>query len=317
MDQKDNGRMLWIREAEGAVPIRLTNDYLFRALMQLNEEARKSLIGALLHLPPGKIQSASVENPIELGTHVEDKEFFLDVKVLFNNNEIVNLEMQVVKKHNWRDRSLLYLCRTFDNVNKGEDYIGVRPAVHIGLLDFSLFEDSPEFYASYKLMNTKTHRAYSEKFRLNVLELNQAALATQEDRAWKLDKWAGFFKAESWEEIKMLAKEVPEINEAAETVFEISQDKRIRQLCEAREEYIRDQNTTKRLFEMLGKQMREQEERVREQNRQMREQEEKMKEMGQLEEQNIQLKKELEEKSRQLEELTERIRQLEDLTSAN
>ena len=60
----------------------MTNDYLFRALMQMNEDVRKAFVGDLLHLEQDEIRSADIENPIELGTSVDNKEFFLDVKLI-------------------------------------------------------------------------------------------------------------------------------------------------------------------------------------------------------------------------------------------
>lgn len=63
----------------------------------------------------------------------------------------------MVNEGNWPERSLCYLCRAFDNLNLGEEYTEVRPAIQIGLLDFTLFEDTPEFFANYYLINKKSY----------------------------------------------------------------------------------------------------------------------------------------------------------------
>ncbi|MDE6530853.1 MAG: Rpn family recombination-promoting nuclease/putative transposase, partial [Lachnospiraceae bacterium] len=190
----------------GVIPIRMTNDYLFRALMQRNSNVLKSLICSLLHLDLDDVTSVTILNPIELGETIDDKNYILDIKVELNGYTTINLEMQVVNEGNWPERSLCYLCRVFDNLNRGEDYEDVRPAIQIGLLDFTLFQDSPEFFANYYLMNAKNHRIYSDKFRLSVLDLTQINLATETDRAYRIDCWAALFKATTWEELKMLAK---------------------------------------------------------------------------------------------------------------
>lgn len=54
-------------------------------------------------------------------------------------------------------------------------------------------------------VNEKNYRIYSDKFRLSVLDLTQIDLATAEDRAYRIDRWAALFKATTWEELKMLA----------------------------------------------------------------------------------------------------------------
>ena len=260
------------KKQRGMVKIPMTNDYQFRALMQMNEKVLRALVGALLHLENQDIVSIEIKNAIELGTYIEDKDFILDLKILLNNHTIVNLELQVVNEHNWCERSMLYLCRTFDNVNNGEDYLNVLPAVQIGLLDFDLFEDRKEFYSSYMLMNTKTHALYSDKLRLNVLELKRYNLATEEDKKWKLDKWAQFFKSKTWEAIEMLAKDLPVLDEAAETIYHISLDDKIRERCEAREDFFRRQRTTERLMERQENRIKEQKQQIEDQEQTISEQ---------------------------------------------
>ena len=80
--------------------------------------------------------------------------------------------MQIINFGNWKERSLSYLCRSFDNLSKGGNYIDVVPAAHIRFIDFTLFEDAPEFYATYKMENIKNHRVYTGKMWLFVAELN-------------------------------------------------------------------------------------------------------------------------------------------------
>ena len=227
--------------AEGPVAIRMTNDYLFHALFQEDNEALKGFICALLRLDAEQVKSAVVINPIELGTSIQDKDFILDIKVLLDDRAIINLELQVINHHNWPERSLSYLCRAFDNLNPGESYQMVKPVVHIGLLDFTLFPEFPEFYATYRFMNTKNHRVYSDKLQLSVVDLTHIDLATKKDRQHRIDCWAAFFKAGTWEEIKMIAQRDENIAKAANTVWKLSQEDKIRLQCEAREDYYRCQ----------------------------------------------------------------------------
>lgn len=106
--------------------------------------------------------------------------------------------MQIVKEEAWPERSLTYLCDIFKNLEKGEPYSHVRPAIHIGLLDYDLFPEEPEFYATYHLANDVTHRIYTSKFSLSVLSLNRTELATAEDKKYGIDYWAKLFKATTW-----------------------------------------------------------------------------------------------------------------------
>jgi hypothetical protein len=47
-------------KATGPVEIPLTNDYLFRALLQRNNKVLKGLICSLLHLSPESVESVEI-----------------------------------------------------------------------------------------------------------------------------------------------------------------------------------------------------------------------------------------------------------------
>lgn len=228
-------------KTSGPLIIPMTNDYLFRALLQHNNAVLKGLICSLLHLLPEKVYSVEITNPIVLGTAINDKTFILDIKISLNDNNVINLELQVINQHNWVERSLSYLCRAFDSLLIGDSYLEVKPVTQIGLLNFTLFPEHPEFYATYQLLNVKDYSLYSDKLRLSVLDLTRIDLATEEDRSCQLDCWARFFKATTWEELHMLAQNNETIGEAASTVYKLTQEERIRMECEAREDYYRTQ----------------------------------------------------------------------------
>lgn len=230
-------------QATGKLPYSLTNDYLFRALLQKNNRVLTHLICALLHLQPNEVETVTIENPIVLGEALDSKSFVLDIRVRLNNHILINLEMQIINYKNWPERSLTYLCRNFDQLQSGQDYLEIRPVIHISFLDFSLFPEYPEFYATYKLLNEKNHNVFTDKFILSVVDLRRTDIATIEDRQWKIDYWAALFKATTWEEIKMLAQQNPIMEEAAVTMYEMSAEDSIREQCRAREEYYRTLNT--------------------------------------------------------------------------
>ena len=239
------------RNATGKIDYCMTNDYMFRMVLQSNNNVLKGLISSMMHVPLIDIKSVEIVNPIELGKHIDDKDFILDVKVMLNDNTIINLEMQVTNYSNWTNRSLCYLCRTFDNVQKGEDYNSAIPVTHIEFLDYDLFPDELEFYSTYMLQNVETGKIYNSKFRLSVLSLNQIKLATKEDKKWHIDEWARLFKATTWEELKMIAEKDKVYSEAANSIYVQNSDETIRAMCEARQEAIfHEQYVQKQLKEL-------------------------------------------------------------------
>lgn len=228
------------RNAYGAIPYGMTNDYMFRAVLQASNKALRGLICSLLHLAEEEVYSVTIVNPVIPGQSVEKKEIRLDISVVLNDHTLINLEMQVANKLNWKKRSVIYLCRSFDDLNRGQDYKEARPAVHIGFLDYTLFHECPEFYASYKLINVKNHNIYSDNFILNVIDLTRIDLASEDDKKYHIDRWAALLKATTWEEIKMLVSDNEYLCEAAETIYRMNADAQIRKQCRDREEYYQD-----------------------------------------------------------------------------
>ena len=269
-------------QATGKMPYSLTNDYLFRALLQKNNRVLKHLICALLHLRPEKVEAVTILNPIVLGQAIDNKTFILDVRVSLNNTAVINLEMQIVNYRNWPERSLSYLCRNFDHLQKGQDYRESKPVVHIGFLDFPLFPEHPEFYATYKMLNVKNHNVFTDKFVLSVVDLNQIKLATKEDRQWEIDYWAELFKAATWEETKMLAEKNPILEDAVQTLYEMSEEEQIREQCMAREDYYRTINTYEAEILDRDQRLEEKDQQLSQKNQQI---EELMREVKRLKEQ--------------------------------
>ena len=230
-----------LQKATGEIEYNMTNDYMFRALFQKNNRALKGLLGSLLHMQPEEILSVEIMNPIVIGEAIQDKEFRLDIKAMLNNYQQINLEMQVVNHHDWPERSIGYLSRMYNNLQKGDQYIDTKPAIHIGILNFSPFEEQPIFYSRNLLMDVVQHRIYSSKFAVNVLDLTHIEMATQADKGWNLDFWARLFKAKTWEEMKMIAKDNEYFTEASNTLCDLYADFNVRERCRDREDYELEQ----------------------------------------------------------------------------
>ncbi len=238
-----------LEKATGRIPYNMTNDYMFRAVFQSSNKALRGLICSLLHLADSEVTSVEITNPILLGDSIDDKEFRLDIHLLLNDRTRINLEMQITNRLNWQSRSVMYLCRSYDQLNRGQDYKDAGPAVHIGLLDYTLFEDHPEFYAAYKLINIKNHRVYNDDLTLYVADLTRIDLATEEDKRYRIDSWARLMKASTWEELRMTASEDEALYEAAKALYYTCSDEEIRIRCLEREEYYQDLRNYERAIE--------------------------------------------------------------------
>lgn len=227
----------------GKLKYPLTNDFMFKAVLQKNEVALKGLLCALLHMEMEEIAAIRILNPIEIGSMIDEKMMVLDLKLELNDSRILDIEMQVVDRGNWPERSLTYLCRTFDQLEKGEEYLDVKETIHIGILNFTPQGFPEKLYLEYYFYNLDTAHKYSDKLSIRVLQLNQLGSKAKENEKWnEIYHWARLFKAQTWEEMRMLAEKNETIRECVVTLKELTADEKARMQSEARDEYYRSLN---------------------------------------------------------------------------
>ena len=143
---------------------------------------------------------------------------------------------------------------TYAEISRNE---GGKYGYQIGFLDFTLFPEHPGFYSTYKLEEISEHYLLTDKLSIGVIDLTNINLATDEDKRYNTNKWAKLFKAQTWEEIKMLAVQDNSIDAAAETIYQLSEDERIRQECEAREDYLKRELGMKTMIDDQRKEINE------------------------------------------------------------
>ena len=80
----------------------------------------------------------------------------------------------------------------------------------------------------------KTGHLYSSKFSIHVLDLTRIDLATAEVQNYEIDRWAKLFKAKTWEELRMIAKNNPDLLQASNDLYTVNADEIIRQQARAR-----------------------------------------------------------------------------------
>ncbi len=240
-------------KATGNLKFGLTNDYLFRIVFQKNKYALKGLLSSVLHLQDDEIIDINIKNTIIPGKSITDKEYRMDIVAILNNNTSIDLEMQLCNWDDWPERSLSYLCREFDDLHRGKQYSEVLPTYQIGLIDFTLFPDHPEFNALYQMRNAKDGHLYTGKFNLIVISFNQTDLATAEDISSGLTEWVKLFKAKTWEETRMIASDNDYMASAAETMYLSSEDYNIIKVAREREDFLAWKASNKKEKTMLSR----------------------------------------------------------------
>ena len=216
-------------------------DFCFKELMEF-AEVRRGFIAAVLGISPEEVVSTELKPTHLRVKHQKDKLGILDVHVILNGEIQIDMEIQVAQFLFWRERSLFYLSKMYsDIILAGEGYQVLEKCIHVGILDFILFEEDEEYYSCFHLWEDKRRRIYSDKLEIHIVELPK--LAEREYPETALLKWARFFNAEKKEEFEMVAKTDPHIQKAYDQLLYMSGNEEKRLLYEARQKALNDYNT--------------------------------------------------------------------------
>lgn len=216
-------------------------DFCFKELMEF-AEVRRGFIAAVLGISPEEVVSTELKPTHLRVKHQKDKLGILDVHVILNGEIQIDMEIQVAQFLFWRERSLFYLSKMYsDIILAGEGYQVLGKCIHVGILDFILFEEDEEYYSCFHLWEDKRRRIYSDKLEIHIVELPK--LAEHEYPETALLKWARFFNAEKKEEFEMVAKTDPHIQKAYDQLLYMSGNEEKRLLYEARQKALNDYNT--------------------------------------------------------------------------
>ena len=216
-------------------------DFAFKEIM-MDEKARIGFLAAVLHLDPEDVRETQILNPYLRKVHEDDKLGILDVRILMNDDTVIDVEIQLSELLVWPDRSLFYAAKMYaDQIELGQKYDVLKKCVSISILDFNLFKEEPGFYSCFHIREDTRGFLYTDKMEFHVIELPKLPLELQEG-CTGLELWAKFINAERKEEFDMLAEKDPYIDSAYQQLQVISQDKQKRLEYEAREKAVRDYN---------------------------------------------------------------------------
>ena len=219
----------------GKIPYTLKNDYMFKAVFQETPAALKGFLSALVSIPAGEIRAVRIENPIIFGKPVTDADVCLDIRLKLTGGRLIYLELQVLSRGCRIRPSLIGMCRLFNPLKAAPDGDPPCRVMQISITDFQLFADDHTFYSQNVLMDTKTHRVYSDYLSLNVLSLKHIENAAPADHHSGLYQWGRLLNAGTWEELKMIAQNNPLFTEVEAAMKQLSEDNAVTDLCSLRE----------------------------------------------------------------------------------
>lgn len=212
-------------------------DFCFKELLS-DEYVRRGFLSAILGVAPDMILWTKLLPTYLRKQHKDDKFGILDVRVMLQDESQVDVEIQVIAYDYWAERSLFYISKMYvDQIHEGEDYGQLKKCIHVGILDFKLFDDE-EYYSRFHIWEDNRRLQYSDKFEIHVLELPK--LEKYDYPETELLKWARFFNATDKEELEMAAGGNEYTQKAYDRLVELSADEEKRMEYEERQKALRD-----------------------------------------------------------------------------
>ena len=206
------------------------------------------MLSALLEIDPREIRDLEFKDTTLTSEYPNEKQGILDVKLLMNGDRKINIEIQVLPYAYWEERSLFYLSKHFvEGFERGSSYKMLETTIHINILAFPLFEDG-SWYFIIELRDRKTHRLYSDKMSLHVLQLNQLSRATPEEHESEVYAWAQMISSKDWEVLKRMAERNEYMKAAVDELEKINSEEEMRYHYLMREKQEHDEATI-RLYE--------------------------------------------------------------------
>lgn len=218
-----------------------TNDIIFKALFVQNPFLLKNFIASALSINEADITNIKILNSEVPPNFYDGKLTRLDI-LLETTTDIINIEMQVAEKDDYKERSLFYWARMYsEQVGKGEDYDSAKRCVCINIINFNMFECN-EFHSEFMALEKERYELLTDRLDIHFFELPKVAKINNENKSEEdmLKLWMRLFKAKSEEEMDMLINTNDVIKTGVNVIYDLSADEKIRETIRQREKALLD-----------------------------------------------------------------------------
>jgi predicted transposase/invertase (TIGR01784 family) len=199
-------------------------------------EIAVSFLNSILY--PGslssKIISLEIDNSMLVGETPKEKVSILDVKVTTNNREIINIEIQLRNEYNIVKRCVYYGSRLINSqLVQGEDYSTLKKSIVICIINYPLLYDETAIHNRFLLKNAISGKVLTDLLEIHYLELSKLINPNlSKDESWY--PWMLFLNNPKSEVLQMAKRSIPELEKALALLEELSADKELQNLYEAR-----------------------------------------------------------------------------------
>ena len=214
-------------------------DIVFKKIFIENEDLLQDFLANMLDIPVKDIVDIEIKNTEIQPDSPDGKVSRLDLNMTVNEMR-VNVEIQVRKQTDYKERSLFYWSKLFtSDFKSGDPYRKLKKTITINLIDFNMFSSDKNYHTEIVPVIKGTDTVFSDKMSIHFFELRKVGRELNAGDRKKI--WLQFINADKEEEFKMLENSnIPEISKAVRVIRDMSADTRMREAARQREKELHD-----------------------------------------------------------------------------
>ncbi|MGN7613008.1 Rpn family recombination-promoting nuclease/putative transposase [Magnetococcales bacterium HHB-1] len=232
-----------------------TVDCVFKALFasQQNQNLLIDFLNAVIDpVLEHRIMSVEVLNPYNEKEFVSDKLSIVDIKAVDGLGKLYQVEIQISTYGALRPRMTYTLCDLYTSqLEEGESYQKLKPAIAIWVIPGVLLQDAPEFHHHFQLFDATQQVLLHDHLSLHVLELEKWQQKSQ--NVTPIDRWTRFLREGKNLDADNLPSymQTKEMRQAMDTLRKFSEKEKNYHQYQSRMNFIREQQAIKEEHEAM------------------------------------------------------------------
>jgi len=204
-----------------------------------NIELLTDFLKSVIDIPEDEYEDIVIVNPYLTREYPDKKLGIVDLRVKTCSGQIVHIEIQRDTFFMMRNRIVFYDSSLIaGQIGEGDDY-NLKRVISILITDYELIQESLLYHHRFTLYDRRAGVEFSDLIEIHTLELPKIPKTTDVDVY--LLNWLRFFRADTKEELDMIATASPAIKKATARVLQLSEDERARLIHEYEVKARRDE----------------------------------------------------------------------------
>lgn len=192
------------------------NDYAFKKLFGTyeNQDIMIEFVSLVTKIDKTEFKDVQIENSELYPKFFDDKAGRLDIKILLQDGQKIDIEMQNIYFDYYAKRSIFYWTELLtENFKHGADYSELNKCIAINILN-QPFKLTDKLHSLYKILEWEDHSLLDDIFEIHFFDLTKL----NDMNMTELEKWLLFIKTEDSEVRTQLAQENPVMAKANEVM---------------------------------------------------------------------------------------------------